>query len=301
MTHSDFVHLHVHTQYSLLDGACQLERLFQKARELRMPACAITDHGNMFGAIEFYDMAMKTGIKPIIGCEAYIAPDSRFDKSTRGIQDASFHILLLAKNETGYKNLIKLVSAGYLEGFYYRPRIDKELLFSHKEGLICLSACLKGEIPHLIHTNQLERAKKIADEYKSAFGKDNFYLEIQDNGIPEQETVNQELIKMSKDLGLGLVATNDVHYMEKDHARAHDLLLCIQTQTNVDNPNRMRMATDEFYFKSKQEMARTFGNTVPEALKNTLAIAEKCNLELNFKAIHLPQYKVPEGKRGSHI
>ncbi|MDP3730809.1 MAG: DNA polymerase III subunit alpha, partial [Candidatus Omnitrophota bacterium] len=296
MNHSDFVHLHVHTQYSLLDGACQLERLFRKARELRMPACAITDHGNMFGAIEFYDMAMKTGVKPIIGCEAYIAPDSRFDKSSRGIQDASFHILLLAKNETGYKNLIKLVSAGYLEGFYYRPRIDKELLFDHKEGLICLSACLKGEIPHLIHTNQLDRAMKAADEYKSAFGKDNFYLEIQDNGIPEQETVNQELIKMSKDLGLGLVATNDVHYMERDHARAHDLLLCIQTQTNIEDSNRMRMATDEFYFKSKQEMARTFGNTVPEALKNTLAIAEKCNLELNFKAVHLPQYKVPPGK-----
>jgi len=295
MNHSDFVHLHVHTQYSLLDGACQLERLFQKARELRMPACAITDHGNMFGAIEFYDMAMKAGVKPIIGCEAYIAPDSRFDKSSRGIQDASFHILLLAKNETGYKNLIKLTSAGYLEGFYYRPRIDKELLFDHKEGLICLSACLKGEIPHLIRTNQLERARKTADEYKSAFGKDNFYLEIQDNGITEQETVNQELIKMSKDLDLGLVATNDVHYIEKDHARAHDLLLCIQTQTNVDNPNRMRMATDEFYFKSKQEMSRTFGNTVPEALKNTLAITEKCNLELDFKAVHLPQYKVPAG------
>ena len=174
MNHSDFVHLHVHTQYSLLDGACLLERLFQKAKELRMPACAITDHGNMFGAIEFYDMAMKAGVKPIIGCEAYIAPDSRFDKSSRGIKDASFHIILLAKNETGYKNLIKLTSAGYLEGFYYRPRIDKELLFNHKEGLICLSACLKGEIPHLINTNQLERAKKRRMNIKARSEKRTF-------------------------------------------------------------------------------------------------------------------------------
>lgn len=296
MIHSDFVHLHVHTQYSLLDGACLLDRLLHKVKEHRMPACAITDHGNMFGAIEFYDMAMKLGIKPIIGSEVYIAPDSRFEKSSHGIQEASFHLVLLAKNETGYKNLLKLVSAGYLEGFYYRPRIDKEILNSHKEGLICLSACLKGEIPHLIMTNQFDHAKKAADEYKSMFGKDNFYLEIQDNGIPEQDAVNEELIKMSKDLNLNLVATNDVHYIEKEHSRAHDILLCIQTQTNIEDPNRMRLQTDEFYFKSKDEMARTFGNTVPHALKNTVEIAQKCNLEFNFKAVHLPHYKAPEGK-----
>ena len=295
MNHSDFVHLHVHTQYSLLDGACLLEKLFHKVREHRMPACAITDHGNMFGAIEFYDMAMKVGVKPIIGCEVYMAPDSRFEKSSRGIQEASFHLILLAKNETGYRNLLKLTSAGFLEGFYYRPRIDKEILEQHKDGLICLSSCLKGEIPHLIYTNQPEQAKKVADEYKSIFGKDNFYLEIQDNGIPEQGTVNEELIKMSKELSLGLVATNDVHYLEKEHSRAHDILLCIQTQTNIEDPNRMRLQTDEFYFKSYNDMARTFGSTVPEALKNTIEIAEKCNLELNFKAVHLPQYKVPEG------
>lgn len=296
MNHSDFVHLHVHTQYSLLDGACLLERLLRRVKEYKMPACAITDHGNMFGAIEFYDMAMKMGVKPIIGSEVYIAPDSRFEKSSHGIQEASFHLILLAKNETGYKNLLKLVSSGYLEGFYYRPRIDKEILSNHKDGLICLSSCLKGEIPHLIMTNQLEQAKKVADEYKNMFGKDNFYLEVQDNGIPEQETVNEGLIKMSKDLGLGLVATNDVHYMQKDHSRAHDILLCIQTQTNMDDPNRMHLQTDEFYFKSKDEMARTFGNTIPQALRNTVEIAEKCNLEFNFKSVHLPHYKVPEGK-----
>ncbi len=290
------MHLHVHTQYSLLDGACLLERLLRKVREHRMPACAITDHGNMFGAIEFYDLAMKAGVKPIIGSEVYIAPDSRFEKSSHGIQEASFHLILLARNETGYKNLMKLISLGYLEGFYYRPRIDKEILASHKDGLICLSACLKGEIPHLIMTNQLDQARKVADDYKNIFGKDHFYLEIQDNGIPEQETVNEELIKMSKDLSLGLVATNDVHYLEKEHSRAHDVLLCIQTQTNIEDPNRMRLATDEFYFKSKDEMARTFGNTVPQALKNTLEIAQMCNLEFNFKSVHLPQYKAPEGK-----
>ncbi len=295
MQHSDFVHLHLHTQYSLLDGACQLENLITKIRDLRMPACAITDHGNMFGAIEFYDMAMKHGIKPIIGSEVYIAPDSRFEKSSHGIHDASFHLILLAKNETGYKNLMKLVSAGFLEGFYYRPRIDKEILAKYKEGLICTSACLKGEIPHLICTNQTDSAKKVIDEYKHIFGKENFYLEIQDNLIPEQEKVNEEIIKIAKDMGIGLVATNDVHYLEKEHARAHEVLLCIQTQTTIDDPNRMRLQTDEFYFKTRDQMMRSFGDIAPEAIKNTMAITEKCNLELDFKKHHLPNYKVPEG------
>lgn len=296
MTHSDFVHLHLHTQYSLLDGACLLENLIQKIKDSKMPACAITDHGNMFGAIEFYDLAMKNGIKPIIGSEVYIAPDSRFEKSSHGIQDASFHLILLAKNETGYRNLMKLVSIGFLEGFYYRPRIDKEVLAKHKEGLICTTACLKGEVPHLIYTKQLIQARKVVDEYKNIFGKDNFYLEIQDNLIPEQDVVNRELIKMAKDMDIGLVATNDVHYLEPEHARAHETLLCIQTQTTLDDPNRMRLSTDEFYFKSKAEMSRTFGDLAPEALKNTIAIAEKCNLELDFKIAHLPNYKAPEGK-----
>ena len=256
MQHSDFVHLHLHTQYSLLDGACLLEPLMQKIRDCKMPACAMTDHGNMFGAIEFYDMAMKHGIKPIIGSEVYIAPNSRFEKSSHGIQDASFHLILLAKNETGYKNLMKLVSAGFLEGFYYRPRIDKEILAKYKDGLICTTACLKGEIPHLIYTNQTDQARKVIDEYKNLFGKENFYLEIQDNLIPEQEKVNTELITIARDMNIGLVATNDVHYLEKEHARAHETLLCIQTQTTLEDPNRMRLQTDEFYFKTKDQMSR---------------------------------------------
>lgn len=296
MNHSEFVHLHLHTQYSLLDGACILAPLIKKVKDCKMPACAITDHGNMFGAIEFYDLAMKSGVKPIIGSEVYIAPDSRFDKSSRGIREASFHLVLLAKNEIGYKNLMKLVSAGFLEGFYYRPRIDKEILARHKDGLICTSACLKGEIPHLINTGQLDRARKTIDEYKSIFGKENFYLEIQDNLIPEQEKVNEEILKLSKEMDVDLVATNDVHYVEQEHAKAHETLLCIQTQTTMEDPNRMKLQTEEFYFKTREEMARTFGSVAPEALRNTLAIAEKCNLELDFKKHHLPQYKAPEGK-----
>ncbi|MBU1038033.1 MAG: DNA polymerase III subunit alpha [Candidatus Omnitrophica bacterium] len=294
MNHSDFVHLHLHTQYSLLDGACQLETLIAKLKEYRMGACAITDHGNMFGAIEFYDLAMKNGIKPIIGSEVYIAPDSRFEKSSRGIKDASYHLILLAKNETGYKNLIKLVSSGFLEGFYYRPRIDKEILAEYSKGLICTSACLKGEIPHLINTGRIDQARKVVDEYKSIFGKENFYLEIQDNLIPDQNKVNEEIIKIARDMDIGLVATNDVHYVEKDHARAHEVLLCIQTQTTMDDPNRMKLQTEEFYFKSKEEMSRSIGTIAPEAIKNTMVIADKCNLELDFKKHHLPNYHVPE-------
>ena len=296
MTHSEFVHLHVHTQYSLLDGACILGPLLKKVKEFRMPACAITDHGNMFGAIEFYELAMRHGIKPIIGSEVYIAPGSRFEKSSHGIQEASFHLILLAKNETGYRNLMKLVSAGFLEGFYYRPRIDKEILAQHKDGLICLTSCLKGEVPHLIKTNQYDQAKKALGEYMGIFGKDNLYLEIQDNLIPEQDKVNEALIQLSKETGLGLVATNDVHYIEKSHAAAHEVLLSIQTQTTIEDPNRMRMSTNEFYLKSREEMARTFGSVAPEALKNTLAIAEKCNVELDFKTSHMPHYEPPAGK-----
>jgi len=296
MQHSDFVHLHLHSQYSLLDGACQLESLIKKIKEHRMPACAITDHGSMFGAVEFYDMAMKHGVKPIIGSELYVAPGSRFEKSAHGIQEASFHLVLLAKNETGYKNLMKLVSAGYLEGFYYRPRVDKEILAKYSDGLICSSACLKGEIPHLIRTNQIDQARKVIDEYSNIFGRDNFYLEIQDNLIPEQDKVNVEIIKIARDMNIGLVATNDVHYLEKEDARAHEVLLCIQTQTTMEDPGRMRLSTDEFYFKSREQMARTFGDTAPDALKNTMAIAEKCNLELDFKHHHLPNYKSPDGK-----
>jgi DNA polymerase-3 subunit alpha len=295
MKHADFVHLHVHTQYSLLDGACRLQELVDLAAKSKMPACAITDHGNMFGAIEFYHKAQQKGVKPIIGCEAYIAPDSRFEKSSHGIKEASFHILLLAKDEVGYKNLMKLVSIGYIEGFYYRPRIDKEVLAKYNDGLIGLSACLHGEIPHLILSDDIAGAKRTADQYRHILGKGNFYLEIQDNGITEQAKVNKALIKISKDLDIPLVATNDVHYLHKDDAKAHEALLCIQTQTTLDDPNRMKLQTDEFYFKPVETMKKSFGEIAPSAITNTREIAEKCNLELDFSKVHLPQYSAPEG------
>ncbi|MCQ9206829.1 MAG: DNA polymerase III subunit alpha [Omnitrophica bacterium] len=295
MKHTDFVHLHVHTQYSLLDGACHLQKLVDHAAALRMPACAITDHGNMFGSIEFYRKALDRGVKPIIGCEMYIAPESRFEKSSHGIKEASYHLVLLAKDEIGYKNLMKLVSIGYLEGFYYRPRIDKEVLASHNDGLIGLSACLKGEIPHLIRSGEMQNAKKTADQLRHIFGKGNFYLEIQDNGMEEQVKVNKGLIKLSKELDMPLVATNDVHYLTKDDAVAHEALLSIQTQTTLDDPNRMRLQTNEFYFKSEEAMKKSFEASVPSAISNTKEISEKCNVELDFKKTHLPQYDPPEG------
>ncbi len=293
--HSDFVHLHTHTQYSLLDGACQIPRLFEAVEKERMPAIAITDHGNMFGAIEFYQQALAHGIKPIIGSEVYVAPESRFEKSSLGIQEASFHLILLAKDSEGYKNLMKLVSAGYLEGFYYRPRIDKDILQKHHKGLVCLSACLKGEIQHLITNGQLEQAKATAGFFKELFGKD-FYLEVQDNLIPEQERANRTLLEMSKELDIPVVATNDVHYLKKEHAAAHEALMALQTQTTLDDPNRMKLQTDEFYLKNSDEMKRKFGTECPDAIKNTIEIAERCNLELDFKKTHLPHYRPPDGK-----
>ncbi|OGW75893.1 MAG: DNA polymerase III subunit alpha [Omnitrophica bacterium RBG_13_46_9] len=293
--HTDFVHLHVHTQYSLLDGACRLPELIDLAIRLKMPACAITDHGNMFGVIEFYHKAQSKGLKPIIGCEIYLAPESRFEKSSHGIQEASYHLVLLAKDEVGYRNLMKLVSIGYLEGFYYRPRIDKEVLAKYNDGLIGLSACLKGEIPHLILSGEIEAAKRTADQLRHILGKGNFYLELQDNGINDQVKVNKGLIKISKDLDIPLVATNDVHYLSKEDAKAHDALLCIQTQTTLDDPNRMKFQTDEFYFKPAEIMKKAFDDAAPSAISNTIEIAEKCNLELDFSKIHLPQYNVPEG------
>ncbi|MFC1805090.1 PHP domain-containing protein, partial [Candidatus Omnitrophota bacterium] len=250
MPHSEFVHLHLHTQFSLLDGACRIPELLTLAHGYKMDSLAITDHGSMFGAIDFYCAAQKKGIKPIIGCEVYIAPKSRLDKSFKSADDASNHFILLARDESGYQNLMKLVSIGYLEGFYYRPRIDKACLAQHAKGLIGLSACLKGEIPSLIRQKRFNDALKAADEFSQILGKDNFYLELQENLIPEQTIVNQGLVKVSKELNLPKVATNDVHYLKKEHARAHEALLCIQTQTTLDDPNRMRFQTDEFYFKS---------------------------------------------------
>ncbi len=294
LAHSDFVHLHLHTQYSLLDGACKVNDCLELAHSLKMPALAITDHGNMFGAIDFYMNAQRLGIKPIIGCEVYVAPESRHDKILKpGIENA-FHLILLAKDETGYRNLVKLVSAGYLEGFYYKPRIDKDILSQHSKGLVGLSACLQGEVASFLKQGRFNDALKSADDYKNILGKDNFYLELQENGILEQKKVNKDLIKLSKEINLSLVATNDVHYLRKEQAHAHEALLCIQTQSNLNDPNHMKFQTDEFYFKTPDEMKKLFKD-VPEAIKNTIHIAEQCNLELDFSVLHLPKFDVPEG------
>ncbi len=294
MVHADFVHLHVHTQYSLLDGACLLERLIRKAKEFKLPGLAITDHGNLFGAIEFYNLCIEEGVKPIIGVECYLAPNSRWEKNSKNSEENQYHILLLAKDLTGYRNLIKLVSLSYLEGFYYKPRIDKELLAQYQEGLICLSSCLKGEIPFLILQDKIPQAYKTCDDYLQIFGKGNFYLEIMENGLSEQEIVNKKLLEISKELDIPLVATNDVHYIEKKEAFAHEVLLCIQTQTTLADPNRMKFNSDQFYLKSPQEMKNAF-KEIPQAVKNTLEITEKCNLILDFNQIHLPKFPLPSG------
>ncbi|MEK6732281.1 MAG: DNA polymerase III subunit alpha [Candidatus Omnitrophota bacterium] len=294
MLHTDFVHLHVHTQYSLLDGACIIHKLTDLARRMKMPACAITDHGNMFGAIEFYQSCLSNGIKPIIGSEVYIAAKGRFDRTFSTGEETANHLILLARDEAGYKNLMKLVSIGYLEGFYYKPRIDKDVLAKYSDGLIALSSCLKGEIPRSVMNNKEEKVRQLAAEYRDILGKDNFYFELQDNGIPEQRLVNQELIRLARELGIGIVATNDVHYLTRDSAKAHEALLCIQTQTTLDDPNRMKLQTDQFYFRSSEEMKALF-NDAPEAISNTIKIAERCNLELDFKKTYLPHYVVPEG------
>jgi DNA polymerase-3 subunit alpha len=295
MPHSEFIHLHLHTQYSLLDGACRIPEILNLANQYKMDSLAITDHGNMFGAIDFYLEAQKAGIKPIIGCEAYVAPASRLDKNSGGIEEASYHLILLCRDETGYQNLMKLVSIGYLEGFYYRPRVDKEVLALYSKGLIALTACLKGEIPGLLQQRRFNDALKAADTYFNIFGKDNFYLELQGNSIPEQKIVNEGLIKISKELNIPLVATNDVHYLTRNKAASHEALLCIQTQTTLEDPKRMRFQTDEFYFTSPEEMKELFKD-IPEAITNTLEIASRCNLELDFSKVHLPKYEPPSGQ-----
>jgi DNA polymerase-3 subunit alpha len=352
-----FVHLHVHTQYSLLDGAIRLKDLFETARTYTMSAAAITDHGNMFGALEFYELAKKYGIRPIIGCEAYVAPRSRHDRGGRlpgsasghgagsgnggasgmaaradslfgpsagavdqglaqgpsplprssaevvrslpgeanGDEDRSFHLTLLARNLTGYKNLMQLVSLGFSEGFYYKPRIDRELLARFSEGLICLSGCLKGEIPSLLIRNQFENAKRTALEYARIFEPGDFYLEIQANGIPDQAIVNEGIVRLGRELSLPLVATNDCHYLRKSDSRAHEILLCIQTGKTILDEKRLKFQTDQLYFKSPEEMAREFSH-VPDALDNTIRIAEKCDLQLEFGSYHFPVFPLDEGE-----
>ena len=291
MKHSSFVHLHLHTQYSLLDGMIRLDELFKKAKELAMPAIAITDHGNMFGVIDFYKKAHENGIKPIIGCELYVAPRSRFDKTTSSIGEATRHLVVLVKNMQGYKNLMKLTSAAHIEGFYYRPRVDKELLKQYSEGLIASSACLHGEIASWIVRGNMDEARKSACEYREIFGEDNFYLEIMENGIPEQKTANQGLIELSKELSIPLIATNDCHYLNAEHAEAHNVLLCIQTGKTIEDKDRMSMTSEQFYVKSPEEMQALFVAT-PEAITNTVSIAERCNLKMEFGKFYLPKFEV---------
>ena len=289
--HSNFVNLHVHTEFSLLDGACRIKDLVSQAKKYKMPALAITDHGVMYGAIQFYKEAIKQGIKPIIGCEMYIAPESRFEKTSKR-RESPYHLIILVKNNEGYKNLIQLVTLSYLEGFYYKPRIDKEILRKYSSGLIASSACLQGEIPQKLLQNNFKEAKKSALEYLEIFGEGNFYLELQKNNIPEQNVVNQRLISLGKELSIPLIASNDIHYVNKEDARAHEILLCIQTATNLADEKRLKFATDEFYFNSPEEMAEKFSD-LPEAIENTVKIAEKCNLEIDFRQAHLPEFQVP--------
>ncbi|MDD2889891.1 MAG: DNA polymerase III subunit alpha [bacterium] len=295
MPHAHFVHLHVHTDYSLLDGACKIEKLAKLAQEYKLPALAITDHGNMFGAIEFYKAMENAGVKPIIGQEAYMAPKSRKDRQpVDGV--SYFHLTLLAKNEKGYRNLMKLSSEGWLEGHYYRPRIDKEILREYSEGLIGLSGCLKGEVPYWIIKGNLNLAKQIASEYLSIFGEGNFYFELMRLGLEENDIANGELIKIGAELNIPLVATNDCHYLNQDDVEAHDVLLCLQTHSEKDDVKRLKFGSDKLYFKSPEEMIALFSDH-PEAISNTLKIAEQCNLRLDLdsKNIRLPGYKLPEG------
>ncbi|OHB28576.1 MAG: DNA polymerase III subunit alpha [Desulfuromonadaceae bacterium GWC2_58_13] len=296
MEHANFVHLHLHSQYSLLDGAIKIPDLIYRVKEYKMPAVAVTDHGNMFGAIEFYTKAMSAGIKPIIGCEIYVAPGSRFDKTNaRGSSEASYHFVLLCKNLIGYRNLCHLVSAGYREGFYYRPRVDWELLRQHNQGLIAMTACLGGEIPVMLGSGRMEEAIKRTREMSEIFDNNRLYLELQENFIPEQDPVNRGLIEIANELHLPLVATNDCHYLTRESAYAHEVLLCIQTGKTMDDEKRMRFSNDEFYVKTPTEMAELFKST-PEALTNTVEIAQRCNLELDFKTYHFPQYEKPADK-----
>ena len=289
----DFVHLHVHTEYSLLDGASRVSELIDEVKRLGMSAVAITDHGQMYGVMEFYKAAKKAGIKPIIGCEVYLAPASRKDMfEVGGVR--YYHLILLAENETGYRNLVQLVSLANIEGTYYKPRVDKELLRRYHEGIICLSACIAGEIPRALIQDQPDKADELVADYIDIFGKDNFFIELQKHGIPEEEKASEGLIRLAKKYGVGLVVTNDSHYTHKEDAAFHDVLLCIQTGKTLDSPDRMKFSNDEFYMKAPKEMEALFPE-YPEAVENPLRIAERCNVEFTFGEHILPRFPLPEG------
>jgi DNA polymerase III subunit alpha len=294
MDPKSFTHLHVHTEYSLLDGACRIKDLIGAAAAAGMESVAITDHGVMYGVVDFYKEAVKNGIKPIIGCEVYTAKRRMYDKQA-GIDSDQGHLVLLARDDEGYKNLMKIVSTGFTEGFYYKPRVDMEVLSKYSKGITALSACLSGIIPTALIAGDHEAAKKAALTYDEIFGHGNFYLELQANGIPDQNLANQRIIKLAKELDIPLVATNDVHYLRQSDAEAHDVLLCIQTAKTVNDTDRMKFPTNEVYFKSQEEMASLFSD-IPEAIENAAKIAASCNVRFDFSKHIMPHYMVQDNK-----
>jgi len=289
MSDTPFVHLHCHTDYSLLDGACEIGRLMDLVAEQKQPAVAMTDHGNLFGAVEFYNSATAKGIHPVIGCEVYVAKKGHGDRTD---PKAYNHLVLLCENQEGYKNLIRLVSTGYLDGFYYKPRIDKELLSRHSGGLIALSACLKGDINETLKTEKYDEATRLAHEYTDIFGKENFFLEIQDHQLEEDKVVMPLVYQLARDTGIPLVATNDAHYLRKTDARSHEVMLCIQTGKTMSDEKRMRFDTDQFYMKSKAEMLQIFGE-IPDSLDRTWEIAQRCHAKLEQAKEPFPKFDVP--------
>ena len=288
-----FVHLHLHTEYSLLDGACRIDGLMDRVKELGQTAVAITDHGVMYGCIDFYKAAKAAGIKPIIGCEVYVTRRTIADR-VHGVDNDPYHMVLLCKDRTGYENLCLLVSEAFIHGFYGKPRVDIDMLKAHHEGLIATSACLGGAIPQYLLQEDYQAAKAYALQMSEIFGPDNFYLELQDHGIDEQRPVNQGILRIARETGLPLIVTNDAHYLRREDAKMQDVLLCIQTGKTVDDENRMKFQTEEFYLKSEEELRTLFPNC-GEAFENTVKIAQRCNLEFTFHEYHLPSFPVPEG------
>src|SRR6266576_2160942 len=296
MQDRQFAHLHLHTDYSLLDGAIQIKHLANRVEELRMQACAMTDHGNMFGAISFYNAMKSHGVKPIIGCETYITRGSRKDRAAGAPgEKANHHLILLARSFEGYQNLVRLTSKAYTEGFYYKPRIDRELLAEHGKGLIALSACLSGVPSAMLAQERFDDAADAAIEFEEILGKGNYFLEIQEHGLDAQRRIRKSLVELSKRTGVPLIATNDSHYLMPDDARAHDVLLCIGSGKTVNDSNRLRYASPHFYVRSPEEMWRVFGSELPEALLRTVEIAERCDLKLPENVNHLPNYPIPDG------